>query len=124
MSKKTLLSTTVYDVFGKNYTEHIIVCKKFWAFFGSEQKEFKLTNKSWNLITITYIRSGVVFYTLDDNPSEEFHFELRSIMSKQLELYELDPVKELGLSKELSEFFHFNDERTKIINFDNSDNDD
>lgn len=117
---KQLLSTTVYDVFGKNYTEHIIVGKKFWAFFDSEQKEFKLTNESWNLITITYIRSGVVFYTLDNNPSIEFHFELGSIMPKQLELYKLDPVNEIGFSKELSEFFHFNDKRTKIINFDNN----
>ena len=121
---KQFLSTRVYDVFGKKYTEHIAVGKKFWAFFGSDEKEFKLTNKNWNLITITYIRSGVAFFTLDLNPTEEFHFELGSIMSQQLELYELDPVKELGFSKELSEFLRFNDERTKIINFNNVDNDD
>jgi hypothetical protein len=59
---------------------------------------------------------------LDDNPSVEFHFELGSIMSQQLELYELDPLKELTLPVEIYEFFRWNDERTKIINFDNSDN--
>jgi hypothetical protein len=43
-------------------------------------------------------------------------------MSQQLELYELDPLKELTLPIEIYEFFRWNDERTKIINFDNSDN--
>ena len=123
MSKKKVLSTAICEVFGKDhFAEHIVVGAKFWCYFGSEDKQFRLTKRSWNVITITYIRSGVVFYTLDDNPSVEFHFELGSIMSQQLELYELDPLKELTLPVEIYEFFKWNDERTKIINFDNSDN--
>lgn len=117
---KQFLSTRVYDLFGKKYTEHIIVGKKFWAFFSEDEKEFRLTNKNWNLITITYIRAGVVFFTLDLNPTEEFHFELGSIMSQQLKLYELDPINDLDFSQEMHEFFHFDDELTKIVNFDNN----
>ena len=38
-------------------------------------------------ITITHIRSGVIFYTIDEHPEmAEGHFEINSYMAEHLEL--------------------------------------
>lgn len=117
--KKYNVTTQLSGLFGENYKEHIQVGKKFWWFFDGNSQVFKLSNQHWNKLEITYIRSGVVFYTIE-NVDGEFHFEIDSIMAMGLEPDVLDPQKELGATIEHLEMFYFNSERTQIINFENT----
>lgn len=117
--KKYKVSTRLESLFGKNYKKHIIVGKKFWWFFDCNTQVFKLTQQHWNKLTITYIRAGVVFYTIE-NITEEFHFEMDSIMAMQLEPEFLDPKKDLCATIDNLEKFYFKSEKTKIINFKNT----
>ena len=63
--KKYKVTTRLEGLFGKNYKEQIQVGKKFWWFFDGNSQVFKLTNQHWNKLEITYIRAGVVFYTIE-----------------------------------------------------------
>lgn len=67
-----IFASTMIDLFGKNQDdriyEYIKVGRKFWHF-----------TDSWHLLTITYKRSGCIFYTEDDS-SEERYFGIGSIM--------------------------------------------
>jgi hypothetical protein len=117
--KKYNVTTQLSGLFGKNYKEHIQVGKKFWWFFDGNSQVFKLSNQHWNKLEITYIRAGVVFYTIE-NVDGEFHFEIDSIMAMGLEPEFLDPQKELSATIEHLEMFYFNSERTQIINFENT----
>ena len=117
--KKYNVSTRLEGLFGKNYKEQIQVGKKFWWFFDGNSQVFKSTNQHWNKLEITYIRAGVVFYTIE-NIDDEFHFEIDSIMAMQLEPEFLDPQKDLGDTIDHLEMFYFNSERTQIINFENT----
>lgn len=121
MSKvqKYKVSTRLESLFGKKYKDHIIVGKKFWWFFDCNTQVFKLTNQHWNKLEITYIRAGVVFYTIE-NVTGEFYFDINSIMAMQLEPEFLDPQTELGATIEHLERFYFNSERTQVINFKNT----
>ena len=80
---------------------------------------FKLTRQHWNKLEITYIRSGVVFYTVE-NIDGEYYFGIDSIMAMQMEPEFLDPQKDLGATMDHLEMFYFNSERTQIINFENT----
>ena len=117
--KKYNVTTRLEGLFGKNYKEHIQVGKKFWWFFDGNSQVFKLTQQHWNKLEITYIRAGVVFYTIE-HIDDEYHFEIDSIMAMQLEPEFLDPQKDLGSTVEYLEKFYFNSERTQIINFENT----
>lgn len=117
--KKYSVSTKLESLFGKNYKEHIRVGKKFWWFFDCNTQVFKLSQQHWNKLEVTYIRAGVVFYTIE-NIDGEFHFEIDSIMAMGLEPEFLDPQKDLGSTIKHLEMFYFNSERTQIINFENT----
>ena len=117
--RKYNVTTQLSGLFGENYKKHIQVGKKFWWFFDGNSQVFKLTNQHWNKLEITYIRAGVVFYTIG-NVDGEYHFEIDSIMAMGLEPEFLDPQKELGSIIDNLEMFHFNSERTQIINFENT----
>jgi hypothetical protein len=117
--KKYNVTTQLSGLFGKNYKEHIQVGNKFWWFFDGNSQVFKLSNQHWNKLEITYIRAGVVFYTIE-NVDDEFHFEIDSIMAMGLEPEFLDPQKELGATIEHLEMFYFKSEKTQIINFENT----
>ena len=117
--QKYKVTTRLEGLFGKNYKEHIQVGKKFWWFFDGNSQVFKLTNQHWNKMEITYIRSGVVFYTIE-NVDGEYHFAIDSIMAMQMEPEFLDPQKDLGATIDHLEMFYFNSERTQIVNFENT----
>ena len=108
MSKvqKYRVSTRLESLFGNKYKNHIIVGKKFWWFFDCNTQIFKLTQQHWNKLEITYIRSGVVFYAVE-NVTGEFHFDIDSIMAMQLEPEFLDPKKDLRATKDHLEKFYF-----------------
>lgn len=117
--KKYNVTTRLESLFGKNYKEHIQVGKKFWWFFDGNSQVFKLTQQYWNKLEITYIRAGVVFYTIE-NIDDEYHFEIDSIMAMQLEPEFLDPQNDLGATIDHLEMFYFKSEKTQIINFENT----
>ena len=117
--RKYNVMTQLAGLFGDNYKEHIQVGKKFWWLFDGNSQVFKLTNQYWNKLEITYIRAGVVFYTVE-NIDGEYHFEIDSIMAMGLEPEFLDPQKELGATIEHLEMFYFKSEKTQIINFENT----
>lgn len=83
----------------KNTWEDIHVGNRFWSYghdmLSQKQEEEGLPSgrEHWHLITITHIRSGVVFYTQKDSPEE--HFEKGSAMVGLLEpetyIHKLDP---------------------------------
>lgn len=117
--QKYRVTTKLEGLFGEKYQEHIQVGKKFWWFFDGNSQVFKLTKQHWNKMEITYIRSGVVFYTIE-NVDGEYHFAIDSIMATQMEPEFLDPQKDLGATLDHLEMFYFNSERTKVINFENT----
>ena len=117
--KKYNVRTQLASLFGEKYAEHILVGQKYWWFFDGNSEVFKLTQQNWNKLEITYIRAGVVFYTIE-NVDEEYHFEIGSIMSEGLEPEILDPQKDLSSIIDNLEKFYFNSERTQIINFENT----
>lgn len=61
--------------------EDLVVGEKFWMY---EDKVEKYVS-----IKITYIRSGVVFYTIDNEPTlkDEYHFEIGCIKQEMLDWY-------------------------------------
>lgn len=61
--------------------EDLVVCEKFWMY---EDKVEKYVS-----IEITYIRSGVVFYHIMDEPTlkDEYHFEIGCIKQEMLDWY-------------------------------------
>lgn len=119
--KKKIIKTDLISLFGKkDASDHVFIGRKFWYDFTSTSKEFLLAKKNLLRLTITYIRSGVYFYTLDDVPEVEFHCDANSAMGLMMIVDELDPIKEMTNWEDLTKY-RFDDRITKIINFDNSD---
>lgn len=61
--------------------DDLVIGRKFWMY---EDKVEKYVS-----IKITYIRSGVVFYTIDNEPTlkDEYHFEIGCIKQELLDWY-------------------------------------
>ena len=118
-NRKFHVSTQLASLFGEKYADHILVGKKYWWFFDDTSEVYRKTNTHWNKLEITYIRSGIVFYTVE-NIEEEYHFQIGSIMSEGLEPEFLDPIKELGETVDNLDNLYFNSERTQVINFENT----
>jgi hypothetical protein len=120
--KKKIIQTDLLSLFGKkDASNHVFVGRKFWYYFASTSNEFLLTQKNLLRFTITHIRSGVYFYTLDDVPEVEFHCEQGSAIGLLMIVDELDPIKEMSNWNADLTKYRFDDRITKIINFDNSD---
>lgn len=125
--KKNCFSTKISDLYGDdNYKSYIKVDNEYWYFFDSNTKVYKATQKHWNKIKITYIRSGCLFYVLPDAPevNEEF-CPINCFMTSQFVLAELDPIKDLkdllgDIDTEAAKIkYCFDDEHTIIKNWPN-----
>ena len=121
--KKKCLSTTLKDLYGKEYQSHIEVGREYWYFFDTNSDIFKATGKCWNKLRVTYIRSGCVFYDFPDVPNVPEDFcPLNCIMTSQFELSEIDPIVDLdnmdsGAITKL--IFYFDDKHTIVHNWPN-----
>ena len=61
----TVFTSKLYEMFGKNVDDvksYIKVGRKFWH-FDPDKNRFRK-------ITVTYIRSGIMFFTFDDDPDQ------------------------------------------------------
>jgi len=68
--EKTIINVNIHSCNSYKYPK-LEVNNKYWI---------NLNNKfsseiQYELCTITYIRSGVIFYVLDSNPTKEYYFE-------------------------------------------------
>lgn len=127
--KKTCISTIISDLYGKdNYQSHIEVGKEYWYFFYGDDNISKKTQKYWNKIKITYVRSGCLFYVFPDEPDipEEF-CPVSCFMTSRFILAELDPIKDLknkqywkDINTEAAKIqYCFDDEHTIVKNWTN-----
>lgn len=104
MTKEEILKKryTLKDIYGKNSCyEQVKVGDKYKFSFTTTSKEALLAGKCYLEITITHIRSEVVFYTIEGYPEKEFHCDLKSIMVAYLEPQNPDIV----LINQLKEFY-------------------
>ena len=97
------------------------VGRELWLKTEIGYTEYEVTHEEWNKIVITYIRTGVMFYTIVGHPEQEFYALMGSMKVMKMKVVELDPVKEVDTSVFDLERVRFDDKITKIINFDNSD---
>lgn len=121
--KKTKFGTRLIDLYGKDCEDRVVIGKRYWYWFGEQEKIYELTNEHWHLIEITYVRSRVVFYVISgyEDQIPESHMMYGSLMIRYLEPEVLDPKEDLPHFYDiLNSGCCFDDERTKIINFDNS----
>lgn len=125
--KKNCFSTMLSELYGRDgYQSHIEVGKEYWYFFSEDYAIFKKTQKHWNKIKISYVRSGCLFYVFPDEPDipEEF-CPVSCFMTSRFILAELDPIKDLkGLIDDIDIDaakieYCFNDERTIVKNWPN-----
>ena len=83
MSKEEILKEryTLKDIYGEHsYHKYVEFGEKYKYLFDSASKQALLAGKCYLEITITGIRSGVAFYTIEEHPEKEFHCDLKSIM--------------------------------------------
>lgn len=88
MTKEEILKEryTLKDIYGeRSYHKYVESGEKYKYLFSSTSEEALLTGKCYLEITITHIRSGVVFYTIEGHPEKEFHCDLKSAMCAFLE---------------------------------------
>lgn len=65
--ERVIFSTTLKDLYGEEeYAKHIVEGGEYFMFFENGSEVYKKTGKNWNVIKVTYIRSGVVFYIVPD----------------------------------------------------------
>lgn len=125
--KKVCFSTQLSELYGRGgYQSHIEVGKEYWYFFGEDSDIFRETQKHWNKIRITYVRSGCMFYVFPDSPNVKEEFcPVSCFMASQFIIAELDPIKDLGdLIKDIDTdaakvMYCFNDDRTIVKNWPN-----
>lgn len=96
--KKTLFSTMLSDLYGRDkYQPYIVVGREYWWCYPSDHEVSQLTHKNWNKIKVTYIRSRCMFYVLSDlEDSPEFFCSVDSFFASSLTLAEIDPIEDLG----------------------------
>jgi len=115
----------ISDLYGKDkYKSYIKVGNEYWYFFDANI--YAVTQKHWNKIKITYIRSGCLFYILPDAPEVKEDFcPINCFMTSQFVLTELDPIKDLkdlidDIDSEAAKIkYCFDDEHTVIKNWPN-----
>lgn len=89
---------TLGDIYGnRSYHKHVESGEVYRYVFGDDTEEARLTGKNAIDITITGIRSGVAFYTVEGHTEKEFHFDLKSVMASFLEPInpDVDTIREL-----------------------------
>jgi hypothetical protein len=119
--KKICFSTRLSDLYGRDdYQSHIEEGKEYWYYFTREDG----IQEGWYKITVTYIRSGCMFYRIVGHPEIEERFCATScFLASTLIPAELDPTKDMGDKLDDSELtkkmYRFDDERTVIRNWPN-----
>ncbi len=104
--------TRLYELFCKQdeaVKKYIKVGRKFWHYDGDKM--------GWRKLTVTYIRSGVMFFIFDDEPEIEHAWLLGSISALSLHAAEIHPYE---ISEILREQYPDNDfaEICKYCNWD------
>ena len=116
MKAKTL-STTMKDLYGLNYYhEHINVGDEFWTDAGFIQE---LTHHKWNKIHVTYVRSGAMFFIVEDADIPEQYMGTKSFAASVMIKAKIDPRQEFPDRPDIDDF-RFDDTFTEVVNFDNS----
>lgn len=125
--KKTSLSTTLVDLYGRDkYQPHIEIDREYWWCWPTDSDVYRYTHQTWNRIKITYKRSGACFYILTEFPEyPEQYFSDHSFISETLEYAQLDPMKDVFINEDkpkeyLEKRYRFYDARTEVLNWDNS----
>lgn len=79
------------DLYGRdNYQSHIEANREYWLYLLDEPK-------GWHKILVTYIRSGCMFYLIEDAPELGEQFcPLSCFLAATLVFAEFDPIKDLG----------------------------
>lgn len=97
----TTFDTRLYELFCKEdefVKAYIKVGRKFWHYDGEKG--------CWRKLTVTYVRSGVMFFTFDDEPDVEHAWFIGSMNCLCLHAAEIYPYE---ISKILSEKYPDND---------------
>jgi len=120
--KKKLILTDLISLFGElYYKDHLYVGRELWLKTDIGTPEYSVTHEEWNKIVITYIRTGVMFYSIVGHPEHEFYGLMGSMKVLKMKVAELDPYKEIDTTVFTLRQVRFDDRLTKIVNFDNSD---
>lgn len=80
--------TCLYEMFGKHdeaVKAYIKVGRKFWHYDGEKAR--------WRKLTVTYVRSGVMFFTFDDEPDVEHAWFMGSMHCLYLHAAEIYPYE-------------------------------
>ena len=124
--KKTCFSTMLSDLYGRdNYQSHIELGREYWWNWPENSDVYHKTNKSWHKLKITYIRSGCMFYILDDAPElGEMFCPINCFLASSLILADIDPIKDMGENMlgdiEAAKIkYCFNDDHTIVHNWPN-----
>ena len=83
MTKEEILKEryTLKDIYGvRSYHKYVESGEKYKYLFSATSEEALLAGKEYLEITITCVRSGVAFYTVEGHPEKEFHCDLKSAM--------------------------------------------
>lgn len=111
----TTFDTRLYELFCKQekaVKQYIKVGRKFWHYDGDKI--------GWRKLTVTYVRSGVMFFTFNDEPDVEHAWFMGSMNCLALHAAEIHPYE---ISEILSEWYPDNDfaEISKYCNWDDCD---
>ena len=122
--KRKIINTTLIDLFGeKDFINHLYKGRELWLRTEIGTPEWNVSHEELTKIVITYIRTGVIFYTVVGHPETEFYAASGSMKVMCMKVAELDPVNEVNTDVFDLNRVRFDDKITKIINFDNSDKD-
>lgn len=122
IKRKKIVLTDLISLFGElYYKDHLYVGRELWLKTDVGTPEYNVTHKEWNKIVITYIRTGVMFYSIVGHPEHEFYGLMGSMKVLKMKVAELDPYKEIDTTVFTLRQVRFDDTLTKIVNFDNSD---
>ena len=121
-TRKKLVQTDLISLFGElYYKNHLYVGRELWLKTDVGSPEYNVTHQEWNKIVITYIRTGVVFYSIVGYPEHEFYGLMGSMKVMKMKVAELDPSAEIDTNAFVLKQVRFDDTFTNIINFDNRD---
>lgn len=97
----TVFDTRLYELFCKEdeaVKKYIKVGRKFWHYDGEKMR--------WRKLTVTYVRSGVMFFTFDDEPNVEHAWFMGSLNVLALHAAEIHPHE---ISEIISKWYPDND---------------